>query len=120
MLFAISCNDTKKKDSEMDAENTEETMTDSEETMDKKMNNEKKDVSFMLESRSESNATGKVMFQQVNGKVTFEASLSGLAPGTPIASPRANLLLDGCQLAPGNREQQGAATNADRRQRLLP
>ncbi len=82
MLFAVSCNDTKKKDSEMDAENTEETMTDSEETMDKKMNNEKKDVSFMLESKSESNATGKVMFQQVNGKVTFEASLSGLAPGT--------------------------------------
>ncbi|MDC7993811.1 superoxide dismutase family protein [Altibacter sp. HG106] len=82
VLATMSCNDTKKKDTEMDADTTEETMTETNDSMDQKMSNDKKEVSFMLEAKSESNASGKVMFQQVNGKVTMEASLSGLEPGT--------------------------------------
>ena len=39
-------------------------------------------VSFALESRSGSSAVGKVSFVQVGEKVTFEANVFGLEPGT--------------------------------------
>ena len=41
-----------------------------------------KKVSFELTSKSESNATGKVVFSEINGVVSFNANLSGLTPGT--------------------------------------
>tara|TARA_B100000508_G_C11418196_1_gene256928 strand:+ start:104 stop:694 length:591 start_codon:yes stop_codon:yes gene_type:complete len=41
-----------------------------------------KEVSFSLESKSGSNASGKVTVTENNGTVTLEAMLSGLEPGT--------------------------------------
>ncbi len=39
-------------------------------------------IAFSLESKSESTATGKIQFTEVNGSVTMLALLSGLTPGT--------------------------------------
>jgi len=38
-------------------------------------------VAFMLESKNESSATGKVAFEEVDGKVNLEMYLRGLTPG---------------------------------------
>jgi len=38
-------------------------------------------VSFILESKNESSATGKVAFEEVDGMVNLEIYLSGLTPG---------------------------------------
>ena len=38
-------------------------------------------VTFKLEAKSDSNATGEASFTEKNGEVTFEASITGLSPG---------------------------------------
>lgn len=40
-----------------------------------------KTVSFILESKSESNAMGKAEFSEMNGMVRFDMKLNGLTPG---------------------------------------
>tara|TARA_B100000949_G_C14184809_1_gene409130 strand:- start:13 stop:621 length:609 start_codon:yes stop_codon:yes gene_type:complete len=77
-----SCNDGKKKDEkEMD------TMEQSDIEKDKMMKEKEemmkeKTVAFRLESKSESNATGKISFREKDGVVMMEAKLVGLNPGT--------------------------------------
>ncbi len=71
-LIFISCKD-ENKEKEMEESADVEVV----ETVDKE-----KRITFVLESRSGSTATGKVSFAEMDGKVSMEASLSGLEPGT--------------------------------------
>jgi len=52
-----------------------------EETVEKEIKAVQKNVSLILESKSESSATGKVSFTEENGIVTMEAKIFGLNPG---------------------------------------
>ncbi len=67
----VSCKDTKKetKTEEVTQETTEKVIA----TV--------KEIDFGLESKSESTATGKVSFREVDGVVTLEANIFGLTPG---------------------------------------
>ncbi len=76
LLAATSCNDGTKKE--------EDTITSEENLTDASYENEEetKVVEFKLESKSESNATGKVSFTEEKGMVTLQARLANLSPGT--------------------------------------
>ncbi|GHC53179.1 superoxide dismutase family protein [Ulvibacter litoralis] len=77
-LVALSSCKGKKADAEMDKETTQEMMKE-----DVKVEKtEAKIVSFALESKSGSTASGKGEFREVDGVVKFEVKLSGLTPGT--------------------------------------
>jgi len=80
MLTVVGCKENNKKaDEKMDDD--KEMMNEQEESMEEEMPM-KKDISFALESKSNSDATGKVMFSQEGDIVTMRASLSGLDAGT--------------------------------------
>ncbi|MGJ8666344.1 MAG: superoxide dismutase family protein [Patiriisocius sp.] len=68
-----SCKNDKKDSENSEMDNTNEEMVSSNEVSKK--------VSFKLESKSDSQATGDVAFSQKGDMVMFEASLSGLKPG---------------------------------------
>lgn len=76
----VSCkNEKKEADNQEDMQ--EETMKedmDMENDMDSKI----KKISFDLNSKSNSNATGKVVFSEKDGLVSLNANLKGLNPGT--------------------------------------
>jgi len=83
LIAFVSCkNQNEKADKEGDM--TEETMkmdsTQADSMENKKM--EAKSVSVTLESKSDSKATGQVLFSQQNGIVNMRARISGLTPGT--------------------------------------
>ncbi|WP_432410372.1 superoxide dismutase family protein [Rasiella sp. SM2506] len=77
-LGMISCKDEKKDTDDVSSEMKEDTTEMVKE--DKAMS--PKSVSFNLESKSDSKATGKVSFTEENGNVTMEATLVGLSSGT--------------------------------------
>lgn len=77
-LVAFSSCKEKKGDSELTTEETQEMMKEDTSVQKK----ETKYVSFALESKSESTATGKGEFRETEGLVTLEVKLSGLTPGT--------------------------------------
>lgn len=70
-IFASCKNEEKKMNDEVASE---ENMTETEEALENS-------VSFELESRSGSQATGSVIFTEIDGIVTLEAKFSGLQPG---------------------------------------
>lgn len=72
LLVVVGCKDATKKTEEI----VEDIETEVEEVIAAKK------VSFDLASKSESTATGKVVFSEMNGMVSFNANLSGLTPGT--------------------------------------
>ena len=77
-LIGISgCKEETKKE-EVKTENTEEAVK--EEARQNQVTS--KSISFKLDSKSGSTATGKAAFSESNGVVTFEAKLVGLTPGT--------------------------------------
>jgi Cu-Zn family superoxide dismutase len=53
-----------------------------EETVEEVVAKETKSLTILLESKSESTATGKVTFEEADGMVKMEATISGLTPGT--------------------------------------
>ena len=72
LLAFIGCKEDKKKDAEEVV--VEETVKTVKETVPSS-------VAFVLESKSESTATGKVEFTAMDGVVKLEVKLSGLTPG---------------------------------------
>ncbi len=68
-LFTLSCKKTEKNKSEEP------------EKEEVKTNEEAITITFALEAKSDSNATGEASFTEKNGEVTFEARLTGLTPG---------------------------------------
>jgi Cu-Zn family superoxide dismutase len=75
LIVFIGCKD-EKKDMENETENMEETMNEEPQEI------EMKEVNFVLESKSDSKATGKVSFTEESGMVRLNANFMGLAPGT--------------------------------------
>lgn len=73
-LFAGSCKKNEKTD-------TDETTTEVEKEEVIKETEEAKVIKVTLEARSGSKAEGEATFTQKDGKVTFEAHLTGLIPG---------------------------------------
>jgi Cu-Zn family superoxide dismutase len=71
LIVLVGCKENKKNAEEVVVEETKEMVK---EAMPKS-------VSFVLESKSESTATGKVEFSENNGKVELEVKLIGLTPG---------------------------------------
>jgi Cu-Zn family superoxide dismutase len=71
LIALIGCKENKKDAEEVVVEETVETVEEL----------APKSVEFILESKSESTATGKVAFTEMNGKVNFEVKLTGLTPG---------------------------------------
>ena len=84
MVLFIACKEEKKVTDTNEAEKSEKTKVTKEESKEtsKKGNVIKKDVNIRLESKSNSNAFGKVYFNEVDGKVTLEAKFIDLEPGT--------------------------------------
>lgn len=78
VLGMVSCKDAKKDKEDASPEMKEDTTEMVKE--DKAMSNNS--VSFILESKSDSKATGKVAFMEENGNVTMKAKILGLSPGT--------------------------------------
>jgi len=77
ILTAVSCKEGNK--------NADEKMNDEKERQTEEVEVEEvmaKDISFALESKSGSTATGKVSFTQDGDMVTLNAKISGLEPGT--------------------------------------
>ncbi len=79
-LAMVACKNEAKKAEDKAEDMVEEVTSETKEMMDEA--NEMKEVALALESKSESSATGKVLFTEKDGKVTMEAKLYGLAPGT--------------------------------------
>ncbi len=77
LILFTACKEEKK---EMKKEGEETVKNEIEET--NKVNIVTKEVSISLESRSESNAIGKLFFNEVDGVVNLEAKFMGLSPGT--------------------------------------
>jgi len=74
LMLSFSCKEAKKEASEA-AEEMEEAMeTEKEEVLVEA-------IAFKMEPKSDSNVAGEVKFTEENGKVTMEASFSGLTPG---------------------------------------
>lgn len=71
-ILTVSCNKDKKET------NTEENI---DVTVEKTTDTEVKKVTITLDSKSNSNATGNVVFVEENGTVTMTAILSGLSEG---------------------------------------
>lgn len=76
-LVALSSCKGKKADTELDKETTQEMMK--EETTSTK--DDTKIVSFALDAKSDSKATGEGEFSESNGMVKLEVKLTGLTPG---------------------------------------
>lgn len=74
LLISVSCKNDKKKETPK-AEDTQETVTTTQNTGVKK-------ITFALEPKSESNVSGKVVFKEEDGKVTMTAIMEGLSEGT--------------------------------------
>lgn len=83
VVFSACKNENKDKDANMDADQqvTDAEMMEKEKKMEDTQSMTK-EIGMMLESKSNSNATGKVSFTEENGVVKFEATLMGLEPGT--------------------------------------
>ena len=84
IMAFTSCNDGKKKD-EKEMDKMEKSEMEKEQKMmqeKQEMTDQEKSVSFELEPKSGSSATGKVSFTEKDGVVMMKASLSGLKPGT--------------------------------------
>lgn len=84
LITMTSCKNDKKDENKMD-ESTE--MNDSDMQTDDMDNDsmsdqEMKKVEVTLESKSDSNVKGTVVFTQEDGKVTMTANINGLKPGT--------------------------------------
>jgi len=77
VLGLVSCKDEKKETSDTPSEITETNQEDVN-TMKKE---EGKIVSFELEPKSDTKATGKVSFRELNGNVSMKALVTGLEPG---------------------------------------
>ncbi len=75
LCFCVSCK-TEKKEEEVSDTDMEINEADN---MD--MEDEVKEVAFMLESKSGSNVSGNVTFTEEDGNVTMKANLTGLAEG---------------------------------------
>ncbi|WP_046744307.1 superoxide dismutase family protein [Kordia zhangzhouensis] len=73
LLISVSCKNDKKKETPK-AEDTQETITTTQNTGVKK-------ITFALEPKSESNVSGKVVFKEEDGKVTMTAIMEGLSEG---------------------------------------
>lgn len=71
LIALVGCKENKK--------NSEEVVVEEMETIIEEIT--QKTVAFVLESKSESKATGKVEFSETNGTVKLEVKLSGLTPG---------------------------------------
>lgn len=84
LVLFLACKEEKKVTDTNEAEKSEKTKVTKEESKEtsKKGNVIKKDVNIRLESKSNSNAFGKVYFNEVDGKVTLEAKFIDLEPGT--------------------------------------
>ena len=84
LVLFLACKEEKKMTDTNEAEKSEKTKVTKEESKEtsKKGNVIKKDVNIRLESKSNSNAFGKVYFNEVDGKVTLEAKFIDLEPGT--------------------------------------
>lgn len=78
MVSMTACKETKKTDGE-DAMTEETEMDDSTEMEETAM---AKEISFDLEPKSDSGATGTVTFEEVDGQVKMTAVLQGLSEGT--------------------------------------
>ncbi len=78
VLGMVSCKD-EKKDAE---DSSSEMKTDGTEIVKEKNAMAKKGISFELEPKSDSEATGRVRFIEENGNVTMNAKIIGLSPGT--------------------------------------
>ena len=75
LIAVVSCKDNPKDtEAEPATQDTEQTQSKAAETP--------KEVSFLLASKSESNASGMVNFTETNGVVTMTAKLTGLDEGT--------------------------------------
>lgn len=78
-VFALtSCKNENKKTE--DPLVIDENMT--QEEINEEMGEEMKTLNVALESKSGSNTVGQAVFSEENGKVRFEAKISGLTPGT--------------------------------------
>lgn len=78
VLGMISCKDDVKKETEAEDGNSQEIVKEKE----IKEETETKMIAFTLDSKSNSNATGKVEFSEKDGTVTIKAKVMGLSPGT--------------------------------------
>ena len=79
IIGMVSCkNETKK---EMDTQEDEVQEVVKQKTENKELGQSKR-LAFNLASKSDSDATGSVVFSETNGKVTFKAKIQGLTPGT--------------------------------------
>ncbi|NND88875.1 MAG: superoxide dismutase family protein [Flavobacteriaceae bacterium] len=79
LTTTMSCKNENKKD---DVDDQDEMVIQTKNEDMKESATPMKEVSMELESRSESNAVGKVVFTEENGMVKMEARISGLTPGT--------------------------------------
>ncbi len=71
LIVFTNCKNKKAEDQEIEVEETKSTA----------IEEAPKNISFILESKSESNASGKVAFSETDGVVTLEIKLTGLTPG---------------------------------------
>lgn len=78
LIVFTACKE-EKKELIKEVEKTEEVNKESKSVSN---SNERLVIMVRLESKSESNATGKLLFREVDGLVTLEAKFMGLTPGT--------------------------------------
>lgn len=78
-LGMLSCkNDKNTNENGMNSTSADTTAMDMENDMEEEM----KEITVEMESKSGSNATGTVTFEQADGEVMMTANISGLEPGT--------------------------------------
>lgn len=78
VLGMVSCKNENKDKDDSSTEMNEDTT----EMVKENQSLSNKSVSFNLESKSDSKATGKVSFMEKNGNITMRAKFMGLSPGT--------------------------------------
>jgi Cu-Zn family superoxide dismutase len=81
LIVLIACKEDKKTSNE-ESENTVEVKKEDNKSKLVKEGDTKKFVNVRLESKSNSSAYGKLIFNEENGIVTLEAKFMGLEPGT--------------------------------------
>lgn len=77
LLGMVSCKDEKKETSDVPSEMNEEKT----EVVKQNDKNKRNVISFALEPKSDSEASGRVRFRDVDGSVHMRASIKGLTPG---------------------------------------
>lgn len=78
LLGMVSCKDEKKDTNDASSEINDS----ANDAVQEVTNEDKKIVSFQLEAKSASTATGRVSFEEVGGLVSMKAFIKGLEPGT--------------------------------------